>query len=141
MNLKAYYNLQSTQAIFFIKHISSLGREEASSSFNRLFSFQLFMSVYLCWCSKVSISSTFIMKIMRIFLSLLGTLLIAKNLGLCSLKSGFLTQNMSLEWFINSHLSLELSSFILLYLIILFGLLVQVLLLISEMINGVLLLL
>jgi len=34
MNLKTYYNLQSTQAIFFIKHTSSLGREEASSSFN-----------------------------------------------------------------------------------------------------------
>ena len=36
MNLKTYYNLQSTQAIFFIKHTSSLGREEASSSFNNL---------------------------------------------------------------------------------------------------------
>jgi len=35
MNLKTYYNLQSTQAIFFIKHPSSLGREEASSSFNK----------------------------------------------------------------------------------------------------------
>jgi len=34
MNLKAYYNPQSTHAIFFIKHTSSLGREEASSSFN-----------------------------------------------------------------------------------------------------------
>jgi len=36
MNLKTYYNLQSTQAIFFIKHTSSLGREEASSSFNTI---------------------------------------------------------------------------------------------------------
>ena len=36
MNIKTYYNLQSTQAIFFIKHTSSLGREEASSSFNNL---------------------------------------------------------------------------------------------------------
>ena len=36
MNLKAYDNLQSTQAIFFIKHTSSLGREEASFSFNNL---------------------------------------------------------------------------------------------------------
>jgi len=36
MNLKTYYNLQSTQAIFFIKHTSSLGREEASSSFNKI---------------------------------------------------------------------------------------------------------
>jgi len=36
MNLKSYYNLQSTQAIFFIKHTSSLGREEASSSFNSM---------------------------------------------------------------------------------------------------------
>jgi len=35
MNLKTYYNLQSTQAIFFIKHTSSLGREEASFSFNK----------------------------------------------------------------------------------------------------------
>jgi len=34
MNLKTYYNLQSTEAIFFIKHTSSLGGEEASSSFN-----------------------------------------------------------------------------------------------------------
>jgi len=34
MNLKTYYNLQSTQAIFFIKHTSSLCREEASFSFN-----------------------------------------------------------------------------------------------------------
>jgi len=36
MNLKTYYNLQSTQAIFFIKHTSTLGREEASSSFNNI---------------------------------------------------------------------------------------------------------
>ena len=36
MNLKTYYNLQSTQAIFFNKHTSSLGREEASFSFNNL---------------------------------------------------------------------------------------------------------
>ena len=36
MNLKTYYNLQSTKAIFFIKHITSLGREEASCSFNNL---------------------------------------------------------------------------------------------------------
>ena len=47
---------------------------------------------------------------------------------------------MSLEWFIDPHLfGLELSSFILLYLIILLRLLVHVLLLISGMINGVLL--
>ena len=36
MNLKTYYNHQSSQAIFFIKHTSSLGREEASSSFNNI---------------------------------------------------------------------------------------------------------
>ena len=51
----------------------------------------------------------------------------------------FLNKNTSFEWFIDPHLfGLELSSFILLYLIILLGLLVQVLLLISGMINGVL---
>jgi len=79
------------------------------------------------------------MKIMHIFLSLLGTLFIATGLGLFSSKSGFFNQNTSLEWFIDTHLfALELSSFILLYLIILLGLLVQVLLLIFGMINGVL---
>ena len=41
MNLKTYYNLQSTQAIFFIKHTSSLGREEASSSFNTMVEYML----------------------------------------------------------------------------------------------------
>jgi len=41
MNLKPYYNLQSTQAIFFIKHTSSLGREEASSSFNTNMTFHV----------------------------------------------------------------------------------------------------
>ena len=47
------------------------------------------------------------------------------------LKVGFLNQKTSLEWFIDPHLcSLESSSFILLYLIILLRLLVHVLLLI-----------
>jgi len=82
------------------------------------------------------------MKIMHIFLSLLGSFLIATSLGLCSLKPGFLNQNTSFKWFINPHLfGLELSSFILLYLIILLGLFVQVILLISKMINGVVILL
>jgi len=58
------------------------------------------------------------------------------------LKAEFLNQNISLEWFIDPHLfGLQLSSFMKTFLIILIGLLVQVLLLIFEMINGILLLL
>ena len=54
------------------------------------------------------------MKIMHIFSSLLGTLLIAKGLGFFSWKPGFLNQNTSLKWFIDPHLfDQELSSFIL----------------------------
>ena len=85
---------------------------------------------------------TFIMKIKHIFLSFFATLLIATGLYLCSWKSRFLNQNTSLKWFIDPSLfDLKLSSFILLYLIILLGLLVEVLLLIYGMIHGVLLLL
>jgi len=52
-----------------------------------------------------------------------GTLLRATCVGLLSGKTGFLNQNTSLEWFIDPHLfGLKLSSFILLYLIILLGL-------------------
>ena len=82
------------------------------------------------------------MKIMCIFLSLFGILLIVTSLSLFFWKPEFLNQSTNLEWFIYPPLfDLRLNNFITLFLNRLLGLLVQVLLLIFGMINGVPLLL
>ena len=80
-------------------------------------------------------------KIMLTFSSLLGTLLIVISLGLFSWKLEFLNLSTSSNWLIDHLLFvLGLNSFMTLFLNIPLRLLIQVLLLISRMINGVLLL-